>query len=82
MDIKPLATGLGIGILIDATIIIRALLLPALFALFGGWNWWLPSGLVRLLRIDENPFESRAQQGDRDARPSLSTAALDATPRR
>jgi putative drug exporter of the RND superfamily len=40
--IKILATGLGAGILIDATII-RCLLLPALVALFGRWNWWLPT---------------------------------------
>jgi RND superfamily putative drug exporter len=40
--IKILATGLGAGILIDATII-RCLLLPALVALFGRCNWWLPA---------------------------------------
>ena len=40
--IKLLATGLGAGILIDATII-RCLLVPALVALFGRWNWWLPA---------------------------------------
>jgi RND superfamily putative drug exporter len=44
--IKILATGLGAGILIDATII-RCLLLPALVALFGRWNWWLPARLAR-----------------------------------
>ena len=40
-DIKVLATGLGIGILLDATII-RALLVPSLVVLFGRWNWWFP----------------------------------------
>ena len=40
--IKLLATGLGAGILIDATII-RCLLVPVLVALFGRWNWWLPA---------------------------------------
>jgi RND superfamily putative drug exporter len=44
--IKILATGLGAGILIDATII-RCLLLPALVALFGRWNWWLPARPAR-----------------------------------
>src|SRR6202043_3282730 len=44
--IKILATGLGAGILIDATII-RCLLLPALVALFGQWNWWLPTRPTR-----------------------------------
>jgi putative drug exporter of the RND superfamily len=49
-DIKVLATGLGIGILLDATIV-RALLVPALVSVLGRWNWWLPSGLARLLRV-------------------------------
>ena len=40
-DIKVLGTALGVGILIDATIV-RALLVPALVSLFGRWNWWLP----------------------------------------
>jgi RND superfamily putative drug exporter len=44
--VKILATGLGAGILIDATII-RCLLLPALVALFGRWNWWLPTRPTR-----------------------------------
>ena len=44
--IKILATGLGAGILIDATIV-RCLLVPALVALFGRWNWWLPASPAR-----------------------------------
>jgi RND superfamily putative drug exporter len=50
-DIKVFATGLGIGILLDATVV-RALLLPALVALFGRWNWWMPRLPARLLRIE------------------------------
>jgi RND superfamily putative drug exporter len=49
-DIKVLATGLGVGILLDATIV-RALLVPALVSLLGRWNWWLPGGLARVLRV-------------------------------
>jgi RND superfamily putative drug exporter len=52
-DIKVLATGLGAGILIDATII-RALLLPALLALLGRWNWWMPQRPARLLRVESS----------------------------
>src|ERR1700739_3129446 len=48
-DIKVLATGLGVGILLDATVV-RALLVPALVSLFGKWNWWLPAPLARVLR--------------------------------
>jgi putative drug exporter of the RND superfamily len=49
-DLKILATGLGAGILIDA-VVVRCLLVPALVALFGRANWWLPSSLAHLLRI-------------------------------
>jgi putative drug exporter of the RND superfamily len=49
-DIKVFATGLGAGILIDATIV-RAMLVPALMSLFGRWNWWLPAWLARALFI-------------------------------
>jgi RND superfamily putative drug exporter len=48
--VKMMATGLGAGILLDA-VIIRALFVPAVVALFGQWNWWLPQPLARLLRV-------------------------------
>ena len=54
-DIKVLGTALGVGILIDATIV-RALLVPALVSLFGRWNWWLPDGLARVLRVEPSPL--------------------------
>jgi putative drug exporter of the RND superfamily len=56
-EIKVLATGLGFGILLDATLI-RALLLPALVSLLGNWNWWLPRPVARALRL---PHGSRAR---------------------
>src|SRR5580704_3886647 len=49
-DLKVLATGLGAGILIDA-VVVRCLLVPAMVALFGRANWWLPAPLARVLRI-------------------------------
>ncbi|HEX5190521.1 MAG TPA: MMPL family transporter [Streptosporangiaceae bacterium] len=49
-DLKILATGLGAGILIDA-VVIRCLLVPAMVALFGRANWWLPPSLARILRV-------------------------------
>src|SRR6202042_494556 len=51
-DLKILATGLGAGILIDA-VVIRCLLVPAMVALFGEANWWLPGSLARVLRVRE-----------------------------
>jgi RND superfamily putative drug exporter len=51
-DVKILATGLGIGILLDATVI-RALFVPSLVTLFGKRNWWFPSRFGRLLFIKD-----------------------------
>jgi RND superfamily putative drug exporter len=48
-DVKVMATALGAGILLDATVV-RALLVPALVAILGQWNWWLPGRAGRLLR--------------------------------
>jgi RND superfamily putative drug exporter len=49
-DVRIMATGLGAGILLDATVV-RALLVPALVSLFGRWNWWLPAWAARPLRV-------------------------------
>ena len=57
-DIKVLGTALGVGILIDATIV-RALLVPALVTTFGRWNWWLPGWLARVLRVEPSPLATR-----------------------
>ncbi|MEY9838103.1 MMPL family transporter [Streptacidiphilus sp. EB103A] len=48
--VEMIATGLGVGIFIDA-VVVRTLLVPALVAIMGRWNWWLPDALARLLRI-------------------------------
>ncbi|MGA8210978.1 MAG: MMPL family transporter [Nocardioidaceae bacterium] len=55
-DIKVLGTALGVGILIDATLV-RALLVPSLVSVLGRWNWWLPDGLARVLRVEPSPLE-------------------------
>ena len=39
--LKIFATGVGAGILLDATVV-RSLLVPAIVSLLGRWNWWLP----------------------------------------
>jgi putative drug exporter of the RND superfamily len=53
-SVKMIATGLGAGILLDATVV-RALLVPAAVALFGRWNWWLPRPVARVLRAPAHP---------------------------
>lgn len=58
-DLKVLATGLGAGILLDATIV-RAFLLPALVSLFGEANWWMPKWFATALRTE---VPTRAPKG-------------------
>jgi RND superfamily putative drug exporter len=60
-DIKVIGTALGVGILIDATLV-RALLVPALVSLLGRWNWWLPGGLARVLRVEPSPLAALPQE--------------------
>jgi RND superfamily putative drug exporter len=59
-EIKVFGVGLAAGIIFDATVI-RALLVPALMALMGRWNWWLPHWTRRALFIkDERVPEAAA----------------------
>ncbi len=46
--IKMLAIGLGVSVLIDATVV-RLLVVPATMFLLGHWNWWMPAWLDRIL---------------------------------
>ena len=48
--------GLGVALLIDATII-RSVLLPATMKLLGDWNWYLPIWLDWLpkVKVSEEP---------------------------
>ncbi|HEX8854659.1 MAG TPA: MMPL family transporter [Thermoleophilaceae bacterium] len=63
-DLKMFATGLGAGILLDATVI-RALIVPAVIALMGRWNWWLPEWPARLLRVEPS-LPRRVAAGEAD----------------
>ncbi|HZD01087.1 MAG TPA: MMPL family transporter [Actinomycetes bacterium] len=54
VSLKVFATGLGAGILLDATVV-RALLVPALVSLLGRWNWWLPAWAARPLGVAPSP---------------------------
>ena len=48
--IKEMGIGMGIAVVMDATVI-RALLVPATMRLLGRWNWWAPARLKRLCRL-------------------------------
>ena len=50
VGLQQFGVGLGVSVLIDATII-RSVLLPATMKLLGDWNWYLPSWLEWLPRV-------------------------------
>ncbi|HEY0693264.1 MAG TPA: MMPL family transporter [Kribbella sp.] len=56
--VEMIATGLAVGIVIDA-VVVRTLLVPALVAIMGRWNWWLPRLMGRALQV------AREQTGTR-----------------
>jgi RND superfamily putative drug exporter len=64
-DIKVFATALGIGILLDATVV-RALLVPSLVSLFGKWNWWLPTWAARVVRVEPHAAIPEPRQPERE----------------
>ena len=68
-DIKVFATALGVGILLDATVV-RALLVPALVSLFGRWNWWLPAWAARPLRVEPHAAIPEQRPAPRDVEPT------------
>ncbi|MFI6531347.1 MMPL family transporter [Nonomuraea sp. NPDC050547] len=55
LDVKVFASGLALGIALDATLI-RAVLVPAAVAMMGRWNWWLPGWAARVLFVRPSPL--------------------------
>jgi putative drug exporter of the RND superfamily len=53
-EVKIFATALAAGILLDATIV-RGVLAPAVVAIVGRWNWWLPHSPARVLKVEASP---------------------------
>ena len=51
LDMKQMGVGLAAAVLIDATIV-RGVLLPASMKLLGDWNWYLPSWLGWLSKLE------------------------------
>jgi RND superfamily putative drug exporter len=64
-DIVPLQQvgfGLAVAVILDATII-RSVLVPASMELLGDWNWYLPSWLQWLPRLQVEPPHGRTAEG-------------------
>jgi RND superfamily putative drug exporter len=58
--VRMIATALAFGILVDA-VIVRTFVVPALVAVMGRWNWWMPAPVARVLRLPPGaPIRSRA----------------------
>ncbi len=55
LDVAVFASGVALGVLLDATLI-RSLLVPATVAMLGPWNWWLPEWAAQLLRVPPSPL--------------------------
>ena len=68
LDMKEMGIGLAAAVLIDATIV-RAVLLPATMKLLGDWNWYLPTWLEWLPRLEHERSAERI-----DAPPALEPA--------
>lgn len=56
-SMKQIGVGLSVAVLLDATII-RAILLPAVMALLGNANWYLPRWLNWLPKVEHGAAES------------------------
>ncbi|WP_026412172.1 MMPL family transporter [Actinomadura oligospora] len=59
-DFKQLGVGLSVAVLIDATIV-RVILLPAVMALLGRANWWVPRWLGWLPQVSHGEPETPAR---------------------
>jgi len=57
--LKEVGVGLGVAVLLDATLI-RSVLLPASMKLLGNANWWMPRGAARALVSREPKVETGA----------------------
>ncbi len=62
LEFKQFGVGLGVAILIDATIV-RGVLLPASMKLLGRWNWYLPRSLEWLPRTGAEAGQQDPQAG-------------------
>jgi RND superfamily putative drug exporter len=54
VGLQEFGIGLSAAILLDATVV-RAMMVPAAMKLLGRWNWYLPEGVRRAMRLSPRP---------------------------
>jgi RND superfamily putative drug exporter len=62
VSLQQVGFGLAVAVILDATII-RTILVPASMELLGEWNWYLPSWLQWLPKLDVEGAEKRSTPG-------------------
>jgi RND superfamily putative drug exporter len=65
VGLQEFGLGLSAAIFLDATIV-RALLVPSVMKLLGDWNWYLPEGMRKAMRLRARP--ELGGRSDRSAR--------------
>jgi putative drug exporter of the RND superfamily len=55
VGLQEFGCGLAVAIFLDATLV-RGILVPALMAIMGRYNWWLPAPMARLVRVAPSPL--------------------------
>ena len=68
VGLQEFGAGLAVAILLDATIV-RAMMVPALMAVMGRYNWWLPAGVARIVRVRPSPLRDRGTSSAWPSRP-------------
>jgi RND superfamily putative drug exporter len=64
VGLQEFGLGLSAAILLDATVV-RAVLVPAVMKLLGDWNWYLPEGVRKALRLRPAPTPQPASETGR-----------------
>ena len=62
VGLQQFGLGLSVAIFLDATVV-RAILVPAVMKLLGDWNWYLPDGVRRALRLAPSKPATQAGRG-------------------
>ncbi len=57
VGLQEFGCGLAVAIFLDATLV-RAVLVPAMMAIMGRYNWWLPAKIARVVRVRSSPLHN------------------------